>query len=144
MKKLVTHWKMPNKKIACGAKNPAMFGDSVHLKNYAKNVCAKCMEKLSKESEPVSECTAKKNLAYTLGYTNLGRPLKNLLENAKQGAERYVIGFPACSDLDFQEYHGWLKPSYFKEIKLPLPKLKLYVKKVWDDIYKFMEKNKLW
>jgi hypothetical protein len=92
---------------------------------------------------------AKKNLAYTLGYTNLGFPLKELNKAAKSGASGYatsvVYTLPYEEGIDMsEELRAWLKPSYFSQIKLPLPKLKEYVKKTFDDVYDFMEKNKLW
>jgi len=42
------------------------------------------------------------------------------------------------------EFNGWLTPNFFKQIKLPMSKLKEYVKLTWKDVYIFMEKNKLW
>jgi len=106
------------------------------------------MKKENLESKSVPESIAKTNLAYTLGYTNLGFALKDL-ESVATSQTSFSHGViqktPYDSECDLtEELRAWLKPSYFKEIKLPMPKLKIYVKKTWDDIFDFMEKYKLW
>lgn len=100
------------------------------------------------EESCVDVQVAKKNLAYALGFTNSGFSLSELKKHATSAqhfASNVFYNMPYADGVDLTvELKAWLKPSYFSEIKLSLPELKLFTMQTWDDIYLFMEIHKLW
>lgn len=119
----------------------------------------------------IPEDMARRNLAYTLGFTNQGFELSQLRAGrvnsirrgkgketptplgipAEQYADRvrFVLGSYAESDEMYDQMMGelkaWLSPDYGKEVsRMPIPELKKYVQRVWPDIFSHMVLNRLW